>query len=134
MNDSLRNNVAFGIDEESIDNKKIDQVCKIVKLKSFVEKLDNGYDTILGDRGLSISGGEKQRIGIARALYKNPKIIILDESTSGLDRNTEISILDDILTSDLKKTIILISHKDELINKYCKETYSLVDGKVNKIN
>jgi ABC-type bacteriocin/lantibiotic exporter with double-glycine peptidase domain len=134
MNDSLRNNVAFGVDEESIDNKKIDEVCKIVKLKLFVEKLDKGYDTILGDRGLSISGGEKQRIGIARALYKNPKIIILDESTSGLDRNTEISILDDILTSDLKKTVILISHKDELINKYCDETYSLVDGKVNKIN
>ena len=116
MDESITKNIALGIDEESIDNVKIDDALKKAKIFGFVKKLPQGKNSSCGDDGISISGGQKQRLGIARALYRNPDLIILDEATSSLDAKTESEIFDDILS--LKdKTFIIVSHKKQIIEK-----------------
>ena len=89
---SISSNIAFGIDPKNIDLKQIESVAKTANLHDFIKKLPEGYNTIIGERGVRLSGGERQRIGIARALYHNPKLIIFDEATSALDNITENSV------------------------------------------
>ena len=126
MDESITKNIALGIDEESIDNVKIDDALKKAKIFGFVKKLPQGKNSSCGDDGISISGGQKQRLGIARALYRNPDLIILDEATSSLDAKTESEIFDDILS--LKdKTFIIVSHKKQIIEK-CNKVLILIEG------
>ncbi len=116
LDDTISNNIAFGIDPSKVDQLKISKVIKLAALDKFIEKMPNGLNQIVGEKGIKISGGEKQRIGIARALYREPKILILDEPTSALDETTEKSIIKELL--DLKDvfTIILITHKLSNLN------------------
>ena len=87
-------------------------------------------DTMVGERGGNLSGGQIQRIGIARALYNDPKILILDEATSSLDRLTERAILNEVYNNENNKTIIIISHNLEVLNR-CNKIYKLLDGKLS---
>ena len=128
MNESIKKNIALGVHEEFIDDNKIDNALKKTKILDFVKKLPKGENSSCGDDGISISGGQKQRLGIARALYRNPDLIILDEATSSLDAKTESEILDDIL--NLKdKTFIIVSHKKQIIEKCSKVLILFEDGK-----
>ena len=117
-NDSLKNNIAFGTLVEEIDEKRLHEVIEDSQLKEFVEQLPCGLDTIIGENGAFLSGGERQRIGLARALYKQPEILILDESTSALDMNTEKLLVEMIRSISKGKTIIIVAHRLSTL-KYC---------------
>jgi len=120
LDDTIRSNIAFGIDENQISEEKIKEAVKYSSLESFVKALPNELNQIVGEKGVKISGGEKQRIGIARALYRKPEILILDEPTSSLDDETEKSILEEILNLRNKLTVLLITHKKQNLLKFNK--------------
>ncbi len=132
IDDTIKNNIAFGIEEDEIDINKLLMAIESAKLSSFVKELNMGLETILGDRGARISGGQKQRIGIARALYFNPDLIIFDESTSALDSSTEKEITDSIFKLKGKKTIIFATHQRSLLEK-CDTILEIIDNKLNII-
>ena len=119
----VNQNIAFA--EEVIDHKKIAHIVKKVNLENFIENLPNKFDSRLGENGALVSGGQKQRIGIARALYNDCKILILDEATNSLDKNTEFQILKILkILNEQGLTIILISHSDSAL-KYCNKIYNI---------
>ena len=120
INDTIKKNIAFGVPSEEIDNDKIDYVIEKVFLKDFVNELPEKSDTIVGEKGSNISGGQKQRLGIARALYRNPEILILDRSTSSLDKSTEEKFIDDLFKIKENLTIIFISHNKEILKNFDK--------------
>ena len=124
LDESLKKNIALGDDNNEIDEIKIREIITLLELESLVNRSSLGLDVILGDNGAKLSGGQKQRIGIARALYLNPKILILDESTSSLDLDTEKKILSIIQKLKNKMTIIIISHRDTVIN-FCENVVKL---------
>ena len=94
--------------------------------------LPEGLETMIGERGVRLSGGQLQRIGIARALYNDPDILILDEATSALDENTERDIIEDIFNKNFKKTIIFATHRKSII-KYCDYCYEIKDKNLIQI-
>ncbi len=132
LDDTIKNNIAFGIDEKNISDKNIIESIKYSSLESFIGKLPNKLDQIVGERGVKISGGEKQRIGIARALYRNPKILILDEPTSALDKITEKNIISEIEMLKNNTTIFLITHKTENLQN-SDFIYKLENNKLKQI-
>ena len=109
--DSIKNNIALGVDKDLIDDLKINQILAQVQLDRFINSLELGVNTKVGERGVQLSGGQKQRIGIARALYNNSEILILDEATSALDSDTETKGMNTIINFKGVKTIIIISHR-----------------------
>tara|TARA_B110000008_G_C16977900_1_gene566855 strand:- start:97 stop:1887 length:1791 start_codon:yes stop_codon:yes gene_type:complete len=111
LDDSITRNIAFSASEESIPIEVIKFVCKIAGISEFIELLPDGYETVVGERGAKLSGGQIQRIGIARALYKNPSVIVFDEATSALDNITEKVVMEAVNNLSHKKTIIMISHR-----------------------
>jgi ATP-binding cassette, subfamily B, bacterial PglK len=111
LDDSITRNIAFSASEESIPIEAIKFVCKIAGISEFIELLPDGYETVVGERGAKLSGGQIQRIGIARALYKNPSVIVFDEATSALDNITEKVVMEAVNNLAHKKTIIMISHR-----------------------
>ena len=131
LNQSLKENILFGSNPKFFDNKKIINILKAVELDYFLKKLPKGLNQIIKEDGQNISGGEKQRIGIARALLKNPKILILDEATSGLDTFTESKVLDTI--NKIKKTIVIVSHRINTL-KFCDKVYSIKNNTLKEIN
>jgi len=108
---TILENIALGINDSDIDEANVIRVLKMAQLYDFISELPNGLKTRVGERGVMLSGGQRQRIGIARALYKNPQILILDEATSALDNETEKSITDTILALKGQLTIIAIAHR-----------------------
>jgi ABC-type multidrug transport system fused ATPase/permease subunit len=129
LNQSLRDNILFGSSSEKYVDHKIKKIIKQVKLDKFLKKLPNKLSQIIKQDGSNISGGEKQRIGIARALLHNPELILLDEATSGLDSFTEQKVLETI--KNLKKTIIIVSHRINTL-KFCDKVYS-IDNSTTKL-
>ena len=129
--DTLRKNIAFGVLEENISHNNIEKSIEFANLKNFSKNLENGIDTIIGERGSRLSGGQKQRIGIARAMYYDPDILIFDESTNSLDIETENKIIDEINLYRKNKTIIIVSHKENLF-KNCDYIYKIENKKINK--
>ncbi len=130
IDDTIRKNVAFGIDEDEIDDKKVWRALEQAQLADFVRKLPNGLDNVVGDKGVRISGGQRQRIAIARALYKEPEILVLDEATSALDTETESAVMDAIELLQGQKTLIIIAHRLTTIQN-CDAVYEIKDGKAH---
>tara|TARA_B110000037_G_C17125350_1_gene507793 strand:+ start:2783 stop:4516 length:1734 start_codon:yes stop_codon:yes gene_type:complete len=129
--DTIKANIILGRENNEKNLKKINEVLKNVHLITFVNSLKKKIDTIIGDRGINLSGGQKQRIGLARALYNNPKILILDEAFSALDNKTEKKILNKILLKYKDMTIVNIAHKGSSLS-YCNKIYVLKNGKLIK--
>lgn len=129
LDDSILKNVAFGLREEEISSSKFEKCLKDAQLFEFVRSTENGINTMLGNRGIRLSGGQKQRLSIARALYNDPKVIILDEATNSLDKKTEKEFFE--IIKDIKKnvTVILISHSPDVI-KFCDNIIKIEDGKL----
>lgn len=110
--DTIANNIAFGLQSDEINMQAVKDAAIMANLHNFIEKeLPNGYETVVGERGVRLSGGQAQRIGIARALYREPTILVLDEATSSLDGITEDVILQSVKNVAHKKTIIMVAHR-----------------------
>ncbi len=131
IDSSIRKNVAFGRGDEDIDDAKVWQALKEAQLDEFVKGLPEGLDTGIGERGIRISGGQRQRIGIARALYEDPEVLVLDEATSALDNDTEAGIMDSINHLHGRKTLIIIAHRLQTIEK-CDIVYRVENGSVTR--
>ncbi len=129
--DSIRRNVAFGVPEDKIDDTRVWGALKEAQLEDFVRSLPEGLDTEVGERGARISGGQKQRIGIARALYRNPEILVFDEATSALDNETEKEVMGAIDGLQGTKTIIMIAHRLSTIEN-CDVVYKVENGSIEK--
>ena len=109
FNDTIYYNIAYGRDAAT--RAEIEQAAKAAQIHEFVQSLPNGYDTMVGERGLKLSGGEKQRVGIARSLLKNPPILLLDEATSALDTQTEHEIQESLIQMGQGRTVMIIAHR-----------------------
>ena len=129
---TLKENIAFGIPVEKIDYVKLEKSINIANLGTTIKTLPNGIETILGERGIQISGGQLQRIGIARAFYKDASVLILDEFTSSLDSITEEDILNSIQMIKNDFTIFVISHKRSNL-QICDYIYEVKDFGIFKI-
>ena len=109
FNDTVRNNIAYGM--EHIPIEKVIEAAKVANAHRFIEKMEHGYDTIIGERGVKLSGGEKQRLAIARAVLKNPPILILDEATSSLDTESELLVQEALDRLMENRTSLIIAHR-----------------------
>ena len=131
IDSTIRKNVAFGYADEDIDDDKVWNALKEAQLDEFVRGLPEGLDTGIGERGIRISGGQRQRIGIARALFEDPEVLVLDEATSALDNETEAAIMDSINRLHGRKTLIIIAHRLQTIEK-CDMVYRVEHGKADR--
>lgn len=126
--DTVSANIAFGLAPEMVDQQAVERAAKIANLHDFVtQNMPQGYNTIVGERGVRLSGGQRQRIGIARALYHNPSVLVLDEATSALDNITEQAVMDAVNNLDGEITIILIAHRLTTVRQ-CDQIYLLEKG------
>ena len=132
IDDTIKKNIVYGIDEDQIDNKKLEKAIELAQIKSFVNNLPEKENTIVGERGIKISGGQRQRIGIARAIYNQPEILIFDEATSSLDEETEKIFFDQIYNLKKNKTILIVSHKRSMLNR-CDKVLELENKKLNEL-
>ena len=131
LDSTIRRNVAFGLTDEETDDEKVWAALKEARLDDFVRSLPEGLDTSIGERGIRLSGGQRQRIGIARALFEDPEVMVLDEATSALDNETEAAIMDSVNSLHGKKTLIIIAHRLQTIEK-CDIVYRIENGKATK--
>lgn len=113
--DTIKNNILY-YSKSEVENEKLENICDLVGLKDFIEELDNGYDTFIGEGGLELSGGQAQRIAIARALISNREIVILDEPTSHLDIETEFEIKEKLLKLFEGRMVIIATHRLHWLN------------------
>ncbi|MDD7027020.1 MAG: ABC transporter ATP-binding protein [Lachnospiraceae bacterium] len=131
LDSTIRSNVAFGYAPQDIDEDRVWAVLKEAQLDEFVRGLPKGLDTSIGERGIRLSGGQRQRIGIARALFEDPEVLVLDEATSALDNDTEAAIMESINRLHGRKTLIIIAHRLQTIEK-CDMVYRVEKGKVSR--
>lgn len=131
LDDTIRNNISFGMDEQLWADERIWEALEEAQLKEFVLELPRGLDTMIGEAGIRLSGGQRQRIGIARALFRKPKILILDEATSALDNDTEAAVMESIERLQGKLTMIIIAHRLTTI-KNCDVVYEVNNMRVQK--
>ena len=131
--DTIKNNICLGLNEKEIDIKSVNNAIKLSSLKNFIANLENNIDSFVGERGIKISGGQKQRLGIARALYTNPDILVFDEATSSLDEKTENEIINSIYELKRNKTLIIISHKTNTLKK-CDKIIKINNKKATMFN
>lgn len=111
IDSDIYENIAFGLNKYEIDKNKVVEAAKQAQIDSFIKDLPNGYNTKIGERGVRLSGGQRQRLGIARAIYKDAKILILDEATSSLDNITEKKVMDSINKLSRNLTIVMVAHR-----------------------
>ena len=129
IDDTIRANIAFGVEPEKVDHERIEMVIKKAQLHTFIRSLPKKLDTIVGERGAQLSGGQQQRIGIARALYHDPKLLILDEATSALDEATERDVMNAIEGLKGEMTILIITHRLSTL-VYCDKIFKVHKGKL----
>jgi ATP-binding cassette, subfamily B, bacterial PglK len=115
---SVSENIAFGVAKDQIDMDRVRKAANIAQISDFIENQPGNYDSIVGERGAQLSGGQVQRIGIARAFYKHAEVIIFDEATSALDQDTEDRVMDAIQKYDADCTIVIITHRERTL-KFC---------------
>ena len=127
FNDTVHNNITFG--NETATRENVIEAARVANAHDFISKLEHGYDSIIGDRGGKLSGGEKQRLTIARAVLKNPPVLILDEATSSLDSNSEKLVQDALIKLMKGRTTIVIAHRLSTI-QYADEIIVMQDGKI----
>jgi ATP-binding cassette subfamily C protein len=129
IQDSIKNNIILGSKINHPDDKRINECLKIVGLKKIIERLPKKIETHISELGNNFSGGQKQRLSIARALYINPKILVLDEATNSLDDKSEDIIVKNIINAQKNRTIILVTHKKKL-TKYCDVVFEVNSGNI----
>ncbi len=129
FDDTVRANIAFGYFPEQIDERRIWKVLKAVQLKEFIAELPEQLDTSIGEGGVRLSGGQRQRIGIARALYHNPRLLIMDEATSALDNQTEKAVTQAIERLSKNRTVVIIAHRLTTIQN-CDVIYMMGQGEI----
>lgn len=128
--DTVSGNIAFGVPPDRIDQDAVERAARVANLHDFVVgELPNGYNTLVGERGVRLSGGQRQRIGIARALYRDPVLLIFDEATSALDNLTEQVVMEAVHNLGNQKTIILIAHRLSTVRQ-CDRIFYLEQGQV----
>ena len=128
---TIAENIAFGVSKENIDYNKVKKCITLAELDTYVGKLNDGLDTMVGEKGARISGGQRQRLGLARALYNEPDILILDEATNSLDLKTEDTILNTLRNLKNKFTILIISHHENPL-KIADDVYELKSNTLKK--
>ena len=131
LDSSIAENIAFGIPKESIDYNKVKNCIILAELDTYIGELKEGLNTTVGEKGVRISGGQRQRLGLARALYHEPDILILDEATNSLDINTENTILNTLKNLKNKFTILIISHHENPL-KIADVVYELKSNTLQK--
>lgn len=129
FDDTLERNIAYGIKNSFIDQESLKRSLSQSQLETFVGSLKDGLQTIVGERGVRLSGGQIQRIGIARALYHDPEILILDEATSALDQETERGVMDSVRALKGSKTVVVVAHRLSTV-EYCDRLYKFEGGKI----
>jgi subfamily B ATP-binding cassette protein MsbA len=127
FNGSIAENIAFGMEKAGMED--IVHAARVANAHEFIEKLDEGYDTNIGDRGVKLSGGQRQRISIARAVLRNPPILILDEATSALDTESERLVQDALLNLMRNRTSVVIAHRLSTI-QHADEIIVLNEGRI----
>lgn len=128
--DTIEANIAFG--EKEVDESRLNAAIDAAQLRKFITQLPEGIKTFVGERGIRLSGGERQRISIARALYRNPEILIFDEATSALDNETEARLMETINTVSQHRTVIMVAHRLSTL-KDCDRIISMEKGKISQI-
>jgi ATP-binding cassette subfamily C protein len=129
IDDSVRRNVAFGLADQEIDDERVWGALRGAQIADLVHSLPDGLDAMIGERGERLSGGERQRLGIARALYRDPDVLVVDEATANLDHATEAAIIDTLTGLRGRKTIIVIAHSLPLVRN-CDRIYLLREGRL----
>lgn len=129
INDTVAKNITFGVPDEEVDEEKVKLAAKRANIHDFIESMSSGYETKVGENGDLLSGGQRQRLAIARALYREPSMLILDEATSALDNITERNILKEIRTLSESMTIIMIAHRLSTVEK-CDNIFVFQTGKI----
>ena len=127
---SVAENIAFGLRPEEIDRDRVMAAARTAQIHDVVQSLPQGYDTLVGERGVRLSGGQRQRIGIARALYKRASVIVLDEATSALDTQTERAVMDAIHALPQKITMLIVAHRHSTLQQ-CTAVVEIENGKVS---
>lgn len=129
IDDTLAANIAFGVPPEQVDPARIEEVARVAHLRDFIQDLPAKLQTVVGERGVRLSGGQRQRLGIARAMYRDPSIVVFDEATSALDGVTEDAVMESIRLLGKSKTIIMIAHRITTL-KDCDNIFILEKGSV----
>lgn len=131
IDDTIEANIAFG--EEYIDYEKLNAAIDAAQLRKFIDQLPQGLETIVGERGIRLSGGERQRIAIARALYRNPEVLVFDEATSALDNDTEAKLMETIRAVSVNRTVIMVAHRLTTL-KDCNRIIAMESGNIKSVN
>lgn len=129
---SIAENIAFGVPPKEINMEKVKIAAKKAQLTSFIENNSEGYQRIIGERGIALSGGQRQRIAIARTLYQDPKILVFDEATSSLDLSTEKLIIEEVEMMSRELTLIMIAHRTSTLKK-CNKIIEINEGRISYI-
>jgi ABC-type multidrug transport system fused ATPase/permease subunit len=130
FDDTVLRNIVFGVEEAAVDRARVEASARIARIHDFiVDELPKGYDTMVGERGIRLSGGQRQRIGLARALYREPSVLILDEATSALDGVTEEEVMEAIAGMRDQVTMIIVAHRLTTVRD-CDQIYLLDGGRI----
>jgi len=117
IDDTIAANIAYGIPPTEVDEQRLHVVARLAQIDTFIDQLPGGYTTRTGERGVQLSGGQRQRIGIARALYRDPEILVFDEATSALDSETETAFMEAVQSLKGSKTLFIIAHRLSTLNQ-----------------
>lgn len=128
--DTIKANIAFG--DENVDMLRLEKAINDAQLGKFVKQLPEGLETIVGERGIRVSGGERQRIAIARALYRQPDVLIFDEATSALDNETEAQLIETVNSISRNRTVIMVAHRLTTL-RGCDRIVAMQSGKIQRI-
>ena len=126
---SITENIAFGIPKEQIDQSLVESVAQQAQLGDTIKSMPNGFETLVGERGIRLSGRQRQRIGIARALYRQAEVLVFDEATSSLDNSTEFAVMKQISSLDRNITLLIIAHRLTSLSS-CDFIIELEDGQI----